>query len=249
MLGGEGADELFAGYRFSQIALNQSSRWGLLQRLLSRPCQDLLRLRQVSPLLSFILRVCPLPPEILSALTSGCWSLWDLVKSDQLPQLDPYRAFLGQFEWQRMWRQEPVKQILYLWMKSAFVNYILAAERLDMAHAVEMRLPFLDHHLFEATRGFSSQMLNLGGQNKALLRQVAAPYVTRRVLEGPKQPFMAPLALQQVLKDKILAPELDQIPFLDAAKVRRLVSGSEQINDALLHFLASLVVLQARYRL
>ena len=82
-----------------------------------------------------------------------------------------------------------------------------------------------------------------------MLLQVVAPYVTRRVLEGPKQPLMAPRALQQVLKDKILAPELDQIPFLDAAKVRRLVSGSEEINDALLHFLASLVVLQARYRL
>ena len=60
---------------------------------------------------------------------------------------------------------------------------------------------------------------------------------------------MAPRALQQVLKDKILAPELHQVPFLDAAKVRRLVSGPQHINDALLHFLASLVVLQTRYRL
>ena len=39
---------------------------------------------------------------------------------------------------------EPARRITYLRLHSPFVNYHLAADRLDMAHGVEVRLPFLD---------------------------------------------------------------------------------------------------------
>ena len=45
-----------------------------------------------------------------------------------------------------------VNQSLYVWAKTMLPNYILSnlGDRMEMAHSVEGRLPFLDHHLVEA---------------------------------------------------------------------------------------------------
>ena len=89
--------------------------------------------------------------------------------------------------------REPAKQILYLWMKSLFVNYVLAAERLDMTNAVEVRLPFLDHKLFDYASSIPVAMLAKGGTLKYLLREaVKASTSPTRFISGLKQPFLAP---------------------------------------------------------
>ena len=45
-------------------------------------------------------------------------------------------------------------QSLYLWSKTLLPNYILAmlGDRMEMAHSIEGRVPFLDHHLVEVIR-------------------------------------------------------------------------------------------------
>ena len=58
-------------------------------------------------------------------------------------------------------------------MRSHFTDYVLAAERLDACHQVELRLPFLDHKLFEACRDLPASLLNKNGVNKYLLRNSA----------------------------------------------------------------------------
>ena len=48
--------------------------------------------------------------------------------------------------------RDPVNQSLYIWAKTMLPNYILSnlGDRMEMAHSVEGRLPFLDHHVVEA---------------------------------------------------------------------------------------------------
>ena len=45
-------------------------------------------------------------------------------------------------------------QSLYLWSKTFLPGYILTmlGDRMEMAHSVEGRVPFLDHHLVELVR-------------------------------------------------------------------------------------------------
>ena len=45
-------------------------------------------------------------------------------------------------------RGRPLNQSLYLWAKTVFPNYILTmlGDRMEMAHSIEGRVPFLDHH-------------------------------------------------------------------------------------------------------
>ncbi len=45
--------------------------------------------------------------------------------------------------------RERARQILYIWLRSIVAGDHLGADRFDMASAVETRLPYLDHHLFE----------------------------------------------------------------------------------------------------
>ena len=45
-------------------------------------------------------------------------------------------------------------QSLYLWSKTLLPGYVLTmlGDRMEMAHSVEGRVPFLDHHVVEVVR-------------------------------------------------------------------------------------------------
>ena len=92
----------------------------------------------------------------------------------------------------RVLGREPARQMLYLRLRSIFVGYHLGADRLDMAHSVETRLPYLDHHLFEGAGRIPINMLARDGRQKHFLREVVRPYVSEAVYVGAKQPFYAP---------------------------------------------------------
>ena len=64
-------------------------------------------------------------------------------------------AFLNQFDVAGQLRGAgSLNQALYLWSKSALCQYILVVlgDRMEMAHLIEGRLPFLDHHVVECLR-------------------------------------------------------------------------------------------------
>ncbi len=234
-LGGEGADELFAGYRFIGSTRGSGGWWETLKRLIQPSSRELWEL---SPTLAVLLRGVPLPSVMQTFLLEQIACLRNL---SNLPRRDPYGGFLRQILHPRLFGCEGLKILLYLWMKSQFVNYVLAAERLDMAHGVELRLPFLDHVLFDSCKNLSSQVL---GPDKQLLRQLNASRLSPEIFAAPKRPFVAP-SLSERLRSWLQAPELEQIPFLDANRVR----GLGAITDPLLFYLASLVVLQRNFRL
>ncbi|NNF29723.1 MAG: hypothetical protein HKN73_21040 [Gemmatimonadetes bacterium] len=177
---------------------------------------------------------------------------------------DPYKELLGALNArEQISGREPVQQILYLWMKTVFVNYVLAGERMDMAHSVEVRLPFLDHKLFELTREIPTEVHARGGQQKWLLREAARPVVTDEVYRGVKHGFMAPPStlmpgsrLHQLIQDTLRSQSMARLPFFDEAAVKKLLdrmaAGSPAANaslDPLLMMMTSLCILQDRYAL
>lgn len=140
-------------------------------------------------------------------------------------------------------------------------SYVLAAERLDAYHAVEMRLPFLDHKLFEVCRELPPSMLYKQNRNKALLRSIASADVTDRILNAPKHPFFAPPTallpgrpLTELMRALISGPEFGALPFFDQPAVVRWLDKLEKMEveekvgyDPVVYYLASLAVLQAEY--
>src|SRR5438270_57744 len=113
-------------------------------------------------------------------------------------------------------------------MKSLFVNYVLAGERLDMAHAVEVRLPFLDHKLFEFAGSIPATMLARNGTQKYVLREAVKPFITDEVYRGIKQPFLAPPMLignpmYELLQDLLRSENFKSVPFFDRPSVIRFL--------------------------
>ncbi len=272
VMAGEGADELFAGYAFARSALLSSGdRWSkwpdrVFRLLRSRTPPERV-IASTSKSLERACRVIGVPPDLMASLAERL----ELIRSIIAPEFalsfrdrDPFREFMAQFDVRRsLAGREPVKQLLYLWLKSLFVNYVLAGERLDMAHAVEVRLPFLDHKLFELTRAIPASVLGRSGGRKQLLREAVKSYVTDEVFRGTKQPFFAPPSTLRVgnplytfVQDLLRSEAFRSVPFFDPVSVIALLDRLPRMDDnarsaldPIVLMMASLTILNQRYSL
>ena len=273
VLAGEGADEAFFGYEFLRAAAG-ASRGGLGPAKILRILSGLLRsprrhhptLAATSPWLARLALLLPAAPSLFTRLSGGLGLIQSVCSRDFLRGFDgydPYRAYYRRCkEAAALSRREPSRQLLYLWLHSIFANYHMAADRLDMAHGVEVRLPFLDHHLFERLNRLPLGVLTDHPREKHLLREAMRPHIPPPVYDRVKRPFMAPSAvgtdgpLHDFLQDTLRGDALKAVPFVDAAAVGDLLDGLPRLGerdrgsvDSLLLMLASVAVLQERWGL
>jgi asparagine synthase (glutamine-hydrolysing) len=245
-LTGEGGDETFAGY----LQLRQD-----LPQVAGAGARDIGGLDEVQRQLGFV-------PSWIQKLAASR-SLFSVFLAEP-PAWNPYAKFVEQLRCDRQLQgRHPVHQSLYLWVKSVLLNYILFAERLEMAHAVETRMPLLDHHLFEYVRTLPIEYLIRGATEKYVLRCAARDAVTEEVYRRPKHPFLAPSALrtgaevlQTFIQDTLRSSTFCSMPIFDAAAVHAVLDRLASIPDAQRHnvdtallMMASACVLQDRYRL
>ncbi|KAI0854959.1 asparagine synthase-domain-containing protein [Xylaria cubensis] len=115
-------------------------------------------------------------------------------------------------------RWHPLHTAMYMWNKNALSNILLSClgDRTEMAHSVEARTPFLDHHLTEYINRLppsvklrysadtptdagelgpiwtKSSIALLSLNEKWILRQAVRPYITEELYQRKKHPFLAP---------------------------------------------------------
>jgi len=132
-----------------------------------------------------------------------------------------------------------------------------------MAHSVEVRLPFLDHKLFEFASQIPVSLLAKGGQQKYVLREVGRPYVTDKVYTGAKKPFWAPPStlregnkLYELTQDTLRGSVMASVPFFDQAAVVALLEKLPTLPEAvrgpldpILMMMVSMCFLHERFRL
>lgn len=121
----------------------------------------------------------------------------------------------------------PVHRSLHLFARTWLPNYILAAERLDAASAVEVRSPLLDHRLFEVTRTTPLAGYVHDGVGKQVLRLAMRDRLPTEVTRGGKRGFFAPAAVcdDQALRElRRLAGSagMHESPFFEPSAVRGL---------------------------
>ena len=273
VLAGEGADEAFFGYEFLRATAG-ASRGGFgparilrfLSGLLRSPRRHHPTLHAVSPWLARLALLLPAAPSLFTRLSGGLGLIQSVCTRRFLHAFegyDPYRAYYRRCnEAAAISRREPARQLLYLWLHSIFANYHMAADRLDMAHGVEVRLPFLDHHLFEYLNRLPLTLLTGHPREKHLLREAMRTHIPAPVYNRVKRPFMAPSAvgtggpLHDFLQDTLRGDALKAVPFVDAAAVADILDGLPGLAerdrgsvDSLLLMLASVAVLQERWGL
>jgi asparagine synthase (glutamine-hydrolysing) len=135
----------------------------------------------------------------------------------------------------------PVHQSLYLWGKSQLNNYVLAmlGDRMEMAHSVEGRVPFLDHHVVELVRSLPVRQKIRGMTEKYVLREATRSVLTDTVYARHKHPFTSPpvaLApderLHELLQTTLRGPAMAGMPFYDRRKVVDLLDSLPGMDDA-----------------
>jgi asparagine synthase (glutamine-hydrolysing) len=161
--------------------------------------------------------------------------------------------------------RDRLNQSLYLWSKSVLPNYILVllGDRMEMAHSVEGRLPFLDHHVVEYICKLPVDLKIRGETEKYILRKAVRPVTTETAYLRRKKAFVSPRAtgrlngrFYQFLQDTLRGPALRSVPFYDPKAVVGLLDALPGMSpedrilwDPLLTSILSASVLQARYHL
>ena len=139
----------------------------------------------------------------------------------------------------------------------------MLGDRMEMAHSIEGRVPFLDHHVVEVIRSQPVSQKIRGMTEKYVLREAARDVISDTVYKRQKHPFLSPPAtlnpkdrLNSLVQDTLRGPTLASIPFFDQKKVIGLLDrietmdeGSRVANDQVLMLLTSACVLHERFRL
>jgi asparagine synthase (glutamine-hydrolysing) len=167
-----------------------------------------------------------------------------LMRPEAAGDLDaPFRSFLSQLDIPgKIAGRDPVNVSLYLWQKTMLINFILTvlADRLEMAHSVEGRVPFLDHHVAEFAAGLPIRYKIRGQTEKYILREATRDVITDELYRRQKHPFIAPpLAkagkgpgadpLRAACEDVIRSKRFEDQPFFEPAKTRAWL---DQLADA-----------------
>lgn len=256
VLTGHGADEVFAGYphlRRDMLLYNTPGQGAEARRRLlgdieasSAISRGLLSVgRSESISLPGVERALGFVPSFLevSALTGR--EIVGLLHPDFAAPFrgrDPFRRLLDGLDAAgRLTGREPVHQSLYLWSKTVFPNYILSVlgDRMQMAHGIEGRAPFLDPELVELALGIPASQKIRGVTEKYVLREAARPVLTEAVYERREHPFVAPLAVAEpegalftLLQDTLRGPTLAAGGIFDPVRVLALLDGLPALDPA-----------------
>jgi len=103
---------------------------------------------------------------------------------------------------------DPIDRMLYAdFMTRLSEHTLMLTDRMNMAHSLEARSPYLDHTLVEYLASFPSNMKIRGRNLKYVLRKFAETHLPRKIIKRKKQGFMFPVAywfrneLYQFVKD------------------------------------------------
>jgi len=204
VLTGEGADELFLGYdlfkedsvrRFCLRRPESTAR----QRLLDRLYPELIaRGRGGEFWRRFFLEsgspsdplFSHLPRFLLSARVKDFYTSEFRAGMGSVDVLAELRGSLPvrYFGWSSL------NKAAYLEMTTLLSPYLLSSQgdRMAMAHGIEGRFPFLDHHLYEFAASLPTGSRLRGLKEKEILRRWASRILPLRIKERRKQPYRAP---------------------------------------------------------
>lgn len=146
--------------------------------------------------------------------------------------LNPYELTLSRLPlMERLEGRDPLNQSLYLWSHTMLHNFILnfLGDRMEMAHSIEGRVPFLDHKVAEYAAGIPINMKINGMREKHVLREATRDVIIESVYNREKHPFTTPPAqrnddpMRELFADVFASDALEEQPIFDPASARTLV--------------------------
>jgi asparagine synthase (glutamine-hydrolysing) len=102
-------------------------------------------------------------------------------------------------------------------------------DRMSMAHSLESRVPLLDNEVVALAGSLPASLKIRNGRRKHILKEVAAAWLPRDIVDRPKQGFALPLSLwfrgrlQELFADTLESPVSQQRGYFQPRFVSRLL--------------------------
>jgi asparagine synthase (glutamine-hydrolysing) len=234
-LGGDGSDELLAGY--PTFPADRAARLYAVPRLLHEnvvvPLADRLPVSTANFSFDFklkrFLRGAHLPTEIRHPVWLGSFTPEEqsgLLRATPGDAFADHRAI-----WAEAHSRDPLERLIYLYAKTYLQDDILVkVDRASMACSLEVRAPFLDVELVEFLGRVPPRLKLRRFETKRLLKLAMQNALPSGIAGRPKKGFGIPIAawfkeeLRDALLDELSAERVKRQGIFNPAEVQRLVS-------------------------
>ena len=176
VVSGEGADELFGGYTWQHDFFAKSYPGSFLGKIRQKIAS-------------------PDPVDFYAQAMAMGWFDKEELKKMLHPHLHPYIPEDVHWFYRKHFREQlsPLKSIQYMDIKCFMGELVLTKiDRASMAHSLEVRVPFLDHQLFEYVFALNEQEYFRRDQTKYLLYKNIEHVLPKEILDRKKQGFVGP---------------------------------------------------------
>lgn len=254
-LSGDGGDENFAGYRRYRLAMAEQKVRSMLPLAVRKPVFGLLG--QVYPKADWAPRMFrakttfeALARDLVDGYFHGVSIMPDRVRKQLFSpgfhrKLQGYRAIeVMQGHARNAPTDDPLSLVQYLDFKTWLPGDILTkVDRASMAHALEVRVPLLDHQFVEWASGLPSSYKLRGQEGKYIFKKSLENRLSHDILYRDKMGFSIPLAkwlrgpLSMRLREAVLGPILRETGIFNMKFLQEMVeqhiSGKSDHSAAL----------------
>lgn len=200
VLGGQGSNELLAGYnRYIMANIGEDFAWRLKSFRLSGAFADVRQMYDFygpKPLKGLFLEAAKKPNHralrLASTFAPGekekLFSSWLKKELDQYSTGERYRRGFDLAP-----AATTIDRMMYLDMKNMMPNMLRILDRTCAAFGVEPRTPFLDHRFVEYATGLSDDAVLQGTESKYILKKMSEGILRHDTIYREKSGFAAPV--------------------------------------------------------
>jgi asparagine synthase (glutamine-hydrolysing) len=243
ILNGDGADELFAGYRrhllFSKFNFFQSPK---LVKLLAGTLDGVLpEADNKKSAFNYFRRMLFLASrkDAANTFAAAGSDIFEGYENRILIDADRYTLPMKQINaWVSGNNHSGLKQLMHFDFNiTLFSDFLVKMDIATMAHSLEGRSPFLGKELLEFAPGLADTLKIKGKQTKYLLRQLAENYLPNEIIHQPKRGFEVPLKhwvnndLKDIIHDYLLSPDAFYPHLIEASFIKKLLDKKISMSE------------------
>lgn len=273
---GEGADEMLGGYPYYRVdainnnpAFSQAEKAALIDQMFGTNQATralMMPERSSSPTIDSVQRRLGWIPASLNLIATNIDVMAQFFRDDQLIKLrglDPIAAAMDRLPLTtRIEGRDRLNQMLYFCAKTILPNFILnyLGDRMEMAHSIEGRVPFLDHLVAETAARVPVDMKVKGIREKHVLREATKEVLIPEVYNRQKHPFSSPPTrdkndpMMGFYRDTFASQAAKDQPIYDMKKTKgtleQLLSCPDDQRiaaEAVVQRIASVIVMQEKF--